>query len=274
MDLTPTTEATTSGPPTEAEAGVPSWPWRPPGEVRDANQVAAGGTQLLGGPIPQSAVDNGAELAAALVEAEVAEAVGQQLTLPGATVTNVGVEIVGPVDPDNVLANLGRLQRSDAWTRWAVGDLFLALVAAHDGDHAPAYVAVAPLGYPANWLNRVIAVAERVPHPNRRAGLSWSHHQAVAVDIVAVDEQSRWLGLAVANGWSVRQLEQAIVDHLMRDQDQLDLDDDDDPVEALPVAKLSREVVATIFEAAALSPSGWVRLHPASGQVLSIAGPV
>lgn len=256
---TPTTEATT-GPPTE---GSPSWPWRPPGEA------------LLGGPVPESTVDNEAELAAALVEAEVAEAVGNvQLTLPGATVTAVGVEIVGPVDPDSVLANLGRLQRSDAWTRWAVGDLFNALVAANDGDPAPAYVAVAGLGYPPNWLNRVIAVADRVPHPNRRPGLSWSHHQAVAVDIVPVDEQSRWLGLAVANGWSVRQLEQAIVDHLMRDQDQLDLDDDDDPIEALPVAKLSREVVATIFEAAALSPSGWVRLHPASGQVLSIAGPV
>lgn len=225
----------------------------------------------LGGPRPQPNVDNEAEIARAIAEAtdrsrlELDSPAGQ-LELPGATVTDVGVDIVGPVDVDQVVANLGRLQRSDTWTRWAVGDLFNALVDAHDGDPAPAYQAVAGLGYEANWLNRSAAVAHRIPHGHRRPGLSWSHHVAVAVDHLPVDEQPRWLGLAVANGWSARLLEAAIADHVAGPRDELGLE------ERPPAPKLPRNVVATIFEAAALSPSGWVKVHPASGQVLSIGG--
>ncbi len=224
----------------------------------------------LGGPIPAADADNEAELAQALATPEPAPEVATQLQLPGATVTAVGVDIVGPIDPDRVLAGLGQLRRTDTWTRWAVGDLFAALVAHHDGDAGPAYVDVAGLGYEPAWLNRSALVAQRVPHAHRRAGLSWSHHVAVAVDTVPVDQQPRWLGLAVANRWTARQLEAAITAAATPPTDELPLDD---PGEHPPAPKLGRDVVAAIFEAADLSPSGWVKLHPQSGQVLTIEGP-
>lgn len=52
-------------------------------------------------------------------------------------------------------------------------------------------------------------VSGRVPFAVRTATLSWSHHRVVA-DIARADEQERWLERAEAEGWSVRQLKEAI----------------------------------------------------------------
>lgn len=191
----------------------------------------------------------------------------QELELQGVEFTDVGATIVGPVDVAQVAVRLSRLASSESWTRWVVGDLFLAIVAAHDGDRAPAYVAVAGAGFTAAWLNQAVAVSERVPVHLRRASLSWGHHRVVAVDGVDAAVQDRMLGAAVAGGWTVRQLEEAVARWLRRDQAVLDVGDD----ETAPVPRLPRRVVAAMFEAAGLSPSGWVSVHPASGRVRAIS---
>lgn len=185
-----------------------------------------------------------------------------QLELPGLEVSELGARVVGPVDVDAVTTALGRLSRGESWTRWMAGDLFLALAAQHDVEHpdepegagvAAAYVAVAPLGFAQAWLNQAIAVSQRVPVDHRRPGLSWGHHRAVAVDDVPAGDQSMWLGWAVANGWSVRQLEAAVEEWRGRDQEKLDLPD--------PPPRIPSAAVARIVEAAALSPDGWVLVH-------------
>lgn len=187
---------------------------------------------------------------------------GSQLQIPGITVTDTGATIVGPVDHDAVLAAMNRLSRSASWTRWIVGDLYWALVADDDGDQAAATAAVAELGFDQAWLATSIDIAAAVPPANRRPGLSWGHHEAVAH--LDVDVQSAWLGRAVACGWTVRTLRQAVKDDA---QAQLDLGDDDEPVVPRRRQKLTAAVVARIFETAAVSPSGWVRVCPATGEV-------
>lgn len=188
--------------------------------------------------------------------------VGAQLELPGLEVSELGAWVVGPVDVDAVTAALGRLSRGETWTRWMAGDLFLALAAAYDLEHpgevegagvAAAFVAVSPLGFAPAWLNQAIEVSRRVPVDRRRAGLSWGHHRAVAVDDVPAGDQGMWLGRAVANGWSVRQLEAAILEWLSADQGQLELPD--------PPPRIPPAAVARIVEAAALTDDGWVLVH-------------
>lgn len=198
------------------------------------------------------------------------------LDLPGVTVTDVGLSFVGGLEGDTAIAAavraLGRLARSEAWTRWAVGDLFLALRAAHDGDDAPVYVALAGAGsWSPAWLNQAIEVSDRIPLEDRRPGLSWGHHHVVAIDALDGEQRSSWLGLAIANRWSVATLGQAVATALSQ-QEQLEGMGDPDGAGGSPRPKLGAAVVARIFEAAQHSPDGWVRLHPQSGQVRAEAG--
>jgi hypothetical protein len=187
------------------------------------------------------------------------------LELAGVELTELGAVVTGPIDQAAVVDALGRLSRNEAWTRWTVGDLFLALAAAADEEltdepagagRAAAYVAVASLGFSASWLNQAIVVSERVPVGVRRVGLSWGHHRVVAVEDVPSADQGRWLGLAVANSWSVKQLEAAVDEWRRRDQDELDLGEPDAPPRIPPSA------LARIVEAAALASDGWVLVHP------------
>lgn len=64
----------------------------------------------------------------------------------------------------------------------------------------------------AEWSDATIRgaqwVADRVPPSRRRSALSWSHHDAIAALEPAV--QDRLLDSAVANGWSVARLREAV----------------------------------------------------------------
>lgn len=130
--------------------------------------------------------------------------------LPGMDITPMGATLTGVIDQVATVDYLTRLRSVGATWRWLVGDLVLALADAT--DLATAWREIAGLDIDDRpSLLRSIAVAKAVPLTERRAELSWSHHAEVA-GIDDADERAEWLGAAVVNGWTVRQLHDALAE--------------------------------------------------------------
>lgn len=128
--------------------------------------------------------------------------------LPGIEVTPLGATLTGVLDPVATVGYLTRLRSVGATWRWLVGDLVLALADATDLASAWREIASLDLDDRSSLL-RSIAVAKAVPLAERRVELSWSHHAEVA-GIDDAEERAEWLGAAVVNGWTVRQLHDAM----------------------------------------------------------------
>lgn len=57
------------------------------------------------------------------------------------------------------------------------------------------------------YIRQMVAVAKAFPEPeDRAADLSFTHHKLAAL----TDDPEKWINLAVANGWSKRELAEAI----------------------------------------------------------------
>lgn len=139
------------------------------------------------------------------------------LTIPGLDITPTGVGST-TLTHNETLQALGNMRRVGAAWRWVVGDLVLNLV---DGDTSrlhEAWQQISELDIDERpSLMQSVAVAHAVPHARRIDALSWSHHKEVA--LMDGDEQTDWLARAVTNGWSVRELHEAIADEYADDED-------------------------------------------------------
>ena len=83
---------------------------------------------------------------------------------------------------------------------WWIGDLLNA----GDARFGESFSQVCEGHVSADMLQRYESVARRVPRENRRPGLSWSAHAAVAR--LPYQQQRRMLKLAEENGWNSEQL--------------------------------------------------------------------
>lgn len=88
---------------------------------------------------------------------------------------------------------------------WAAGD-FIAIMERLFGEEG--YQLVESLNISEVSRQQYIRVATQIPIERRVRGLSWSHHRSV----LALEEkdQDRYLALALKNGWTKGQLEEAI----------------------------------------------------------------
>ena len=95
-------------------------------------------------------------------------------------------------------AQLGRLARA---MQWAVGDWLLFGEHSYGEKFAQAGEIT---GYRPDTLVQYQAVAQRIPQSERRATLTFAHHQVVAYLIEA--ERDHWLDLCASQNWSVGEL--------------------------------------------------------------------
>ena len=149
----------------------------------------------------------------------------EPLTLDlGIKVTATGLE--GPVTEPDAFNALTALRRTGAAWRWIVGDLVLAIAAAHPDGMAHALQTIAGLDIddPAS-LAKSITVARLIPHAHRRPTLTWTHHATVLTvagntPIEPGDTRDQWLTAAAEHRWTVDQLAHHIAS---ADQTELDL---------------------------------------------------
>lgn len=102
----------------------------------------------------------------------------------------------------SILSRILRLSDSSAW--W-IGDA-LAYGEWRYGEKYRAAIASLELNY--DRARDYAYVSGNVPAAVRRADLSWTHHRAVARLIP--DDQETWLARAVTEGWSTRELLDAL----------------------------------------------------------------
>jgi hypothetical protein len=81
--------------------------------------------------------------------------------------------------------------------KWLVGDLIVKGEGLFGHD---VYQLVEALDISADSRAQYARVASAIPLERRRSELKWSHHRAVVA--LGEDEQDKWLGLAVENGWN------------------------------------------------------------------------
>lgn len=177
------------------------------------------------------------------------------LDLPGLTLHECGASIVGDIDRPAVIRAIGALLGQESMTRWQVGDLMAALIHDDDDDAAGTLQAVASelrTRYTQAWLTGALVVAQRVPTENRRAGLSWGHHEAVSH--LDHDEQNRWLSAAGLHRWSIRDLAAALDAEANEGQGELPLP----PSLPRPPASQLRQLLDA-------DPEAWVLWQPATG---------
>jgi hypothetical protein len=126
----------------------------------------------------------------------------------GVIATRLGAIIAPGITYQQWLDALQRALAFEDLTRWAIGDL-LAHGEWNYGDKYRAVLERLDIRY--DHARDLAYVAGNVPGGQdgvRREDLSWSHHRAVA-KLVPV-EQERWLARAADDGWSKRDLIDAI----------------------------------------------------------------
>jgi hypothetical protein len=112
--------------------------------------------------------------------------------------TSTGLRLADPELPYEQYEAVGvLLARVHGSLQWAIGD-WLLLGEALYGDEA--YQASEVLGMSPEGRSQYLRCAQVFPHSRRRAELSWSHHRTLIT--LEPEEQDRWLGLAIQNGWA------------------------------------------------------------------------
>lgn len=106
---------------------------------------------------------------------------------------------------EELVARLIELLQAQEDAKWEMGDLLL-LGRAKFGGRGYARAVATELGCSARHVERLMRTAHVFPPEARVPDLSWSHHEIAA----RTQDAERWLNAAVENGWSVRQLQQAI----------------------------------------------------------------
>ena len=127
--------------------------------------------------------------------------------------SELGLKILDPdLSIDRFTDLCWQLGRFHEAVRFAIGDAII------QGEHLfgeLSYQAVEEMNLSEDARQEYVRVAQRVPPSRRRKGLSWSHHRAVAgltkklangQLVPDVQEQEKWLKLAVDEGLSHHQL--------------------------------------------------------------------
>lgn len=125
-------------------------------------------------------------------------------------------DVLGEVGLKNVDAGLSR---EDAeWlarqlgglmisSRWGIGDL-VNLIEELFGEESAQLLNA--FGLAEKTLSNIAAICRKVPPKARRADLSWSHHEAIAV-LDDSDAMIEWLGKAAENHWTRDELRMAMI---------------------------------------------------------------
>lgn len=123
----------------------------------------------------------------------------------GCAATRTALNITRELDVDEWESLLGRVVAVSDASAWWIGDV-LSFGEWRYGEKYRTVLAVIEFEY--ERARNYAYVSGNVPAAVRRADLSWSHHRIVAPLVPA--EQERWLSSASENGWSVRELQEAL----------------------------------------------------------------
>lgn len=120
--------------------------------------------------------------------------------------TQTGLIIPSDITPEDY-ADIGRiLLRLEGGIQWMIGDW---LAFGDEKKWGETYQAVAEeFGYEIDTLYTYAWLSRKIRQELRRYELSFSHHRLVAN--MEPGEQSNWLNQAIEEGWSVKQLREAI----------------------------------------------------------------
>jgi len=119
--------------------------------------------------------------------------------------TPLGLIVTGLPDYEEWAIYGQGLQIVDAALRWIIGD-WLNWGEGHYGDMYTQ--AIEMTGLKTQLLMNYKWVADRVQNSSRKENLTWSHHALIAP--LEPPEQERWLKVAKEEGWSTRELKEAI----------------------------------------------------------------
>ncbi len=100
---------------------------------------------------------------------------------------------------------LRELARKGEEARWEIGDLLIAYAEGR-AKRGFARAMAAELGCSARWVSLLMKVSRAFPSDARDASLSWEHHRVAA----SADDPQEWLDRAASEGWSTRQMAEAI----------------------------------------------------------------
>lgn len=119
------------------------------------------------------------------------------MILPPEQVRSLGMEELATI--------LRELARKSEEARWEIGDLLVAYAEGR-AKRGFARAMAAELGCSTRWVTLLMKVARAFPPDQRDAALSWEHHRVAA----STPDPQGWLDRAVSEGWSTRQMAEAI----------------------------------------------------------------
>lgn len=106
---------------------------------------------------------------------------------------------------EELAARLVELQETQEEAKWAMGDLLLCGRALF-GGRGYARTVAGMLGCSTRFVEVLMRTAQTFAPEERVPDLSWSHHEIAS----RTADPHTWAALAVDNGWSTRQLREAI----------------------------------------------------------------
>lgn len=119
--------------------------------------------------------------------------------------TPIGLRLPAHVEQDRMAAIGAMLGTAREAVYWGIGDY---IVACEEMYGEEGYQFIEALGISEVSRQQYIRSAKVIPYERRVMGLSWSHHRSVLA--LEPADQDRYLRLALENGWTKGQLEEAI----------------------------------------------------------------
>lgn len=126
--------------------------------------------------------------------------------------TTIGLTIDGDITEEQLLKAVDVIERREKGYQWQLGDALLEVETRYPRRLEEL---IEPAGEERREKDghatrkQAKQIASRYPQGTRVPSLSWTHHR-VAAFIDPLEERLQWLGLAVENNWSSRDLEKAI----------------------------------------------------------------
>ncbi|MGB1286778.1 MAG: hypothetical protein ACPG7F_09620 [Aggregatilineales bacterium] len=137
---------------------------------------------------------------------------GKYIYFQGCELSRTGIQIPDNLEPEE-WATVGSLLRDiDIALQWMIGDWFVYGSANFNLDYE---TFAEEIGFSIRTLQQYKYVAENVDSSVRTEKLSFTHHQLVASlrnqnNVPDVEQQSYWINQAVSNGWTVKQMRDAM----------------------------------------------------------------